>query len=404
MTKRHLLSQGFIFIITLLSITIPAAVAKPPLLESDLEANPLEAGWKLAAPGGGLFDGGWIRDDDSSFKRCLIVRDGYWQTPPVQVRPLAYYHVQFASRTESPAMWAAQFFDRAGEPIIADSYDRIHASDGWNTRTGCFRAHPDAVEMVIRFQASGSPCRIDNVTIREIKRREVAAWCDRLVSECPAVRFASREAHDPLLVKTFKRLRKGKRLRVVMLGDSICNDISNGLFETLVMRDYRGANVQVVTSVRGGTGCTWYQHDNRVQRYVLDYKPHLLIIAGISHQFDAEAIRSVIRQVRLKSNCEILVLSGAICPRSELEPGYYRYGEGTVTDKVRRIERFGIRLAEVCREEQAAFYNIRADWDRYIRESYQDHAWFMRDDIHANSRGKQIAGRMLARYFEPLDR
>jgi len=402
MKNRHP-SFHILALIAALAVTNASAAAEPPVLESDLNSNPFEAGWKLAAPGGGLFDGGWARDEDKSFGRCLVIRNGYWQTPRLPVRPLAYYHVQFARRAESPAMWAAQFFDSDGSPIIADSYDRIHLSDVWDEQTGCFRAHPDAAEMVIRFQGSGADCRVDNVTVRRIERSEAARWCDRVASECPLLRFAPREAHDPPLAKTLKRLRKGKRLRVVMLGDSICNDISNSLFETLVMRDYPGANIEIVTSVRGGTGCPWYQHDNRVRQYVLHYKPHLLIIAGISHQFDAEAIRSVVRQVRLKSDCDVLVLSGAICPRRRLEAGYARYGEGSATDKVRRVERFNASLAQVCREEKAAYYDIRADWDRYINDSYQEQEWFMRDAVHANIRGKQIAGRMLARVFEPLE-
>ena len=113
-------------------------------------------------------------------------------------------------------------------------------------------------------------------------------------------------------------------LRVAMLGDSICNDTSNSLYETLLARIYPKAKLEIVTSVRGGTGCWYYKDEGRVKPYVLDYKPDLVMIAGISHGFDVESIRSVIRQIRQGSNCEILVMSGAIAPREVYEPIYVR--------------------------------------------------------------------------------
>jgi hypothetical protein len=119
-------------------------------------------------------------------------------------------------------------------------------------------------------------------------------------------------------------LRRGGKLSIVMPGDSICNDTSNSLYETLICRHYPKAKPRVITSVRGGTGCQYYQDENRVEDYVLRYRPDLLIIAGISHGYDVEAMRSVVRQVKAKSNCEILVLTGAITPRQRTEQGYLR--------------------------------------------------------------------------------
>ena len=38
------------------------------------------------------------------------------------------------------------------------------------------------------------------------------------------------------LPKTMKTLQQGGNLRIVILGDSICNDTSNSLYETLLKR------------------------------------------------------------------------------------------------------------------------------------------------------------------------
>ena len=40
-------------------------------------------------------------------------------------------------------------------------------------------------------------------------------------------------------------------------------------------------------------------------------------------------------------------------------------------------------------------------WGKYIRESGKGVDWFKRDDVHANERGEQVLGALLAAYFAP---
>ena len=63
----------------------PWAVAKDVLLKTDLEENPLADGWKLEAHGGSVFDGAWEKSKDDSDAHHLVIRRGYWQSPPVAV-------------------------------------------------------------------------------------------------------------------------------------------------------------------------------------------------------------------------------------------------------------------------------------------------------------------------------
>jgi hypothetical protein len=174
---------------------------------------------------------------------------------------------------------------------------------------------------------------------------------------CPLVQFEPGADRWQNLPRTMKRLRKGKRLRIVMLGDSICNDTSNSLYETQLARLYPEARIKVVTSVRGGTGCWYYKDENRVQQYVLDYRPHLLVIAGISHHFDPESIRSVIRQVRQNSDCEILVTSGAVTPEGTIRRAHQK--SKPISTAMWEMERFTPRMRRMCREEKAEFFDMR---------------------------------------------
>ncbi len=81
-------------------------------------------------------------------------------------------------------------------------------------------------------------------------------------------------------------------------------------FELLLMRDYPKCKIVKIASLRSSTGCTYYKDENRVQDYVLKHNPDLLVIGGISNRGDAEAVRSVIRQVRVqKPDTEVLLLT-----------------------------------------------------------------------------------------------
>ena len=99
-------------------------------------------------------------------------------------------------------------------------------------------------------------------------------------------------------------------LRMVLLGDSIMGNTSGSSFELLLMRDYPKCKIVKIASLRSSTGCKYYQAENRVQDYVLKHNPDLLVIGGISNGGDAEAVRSVIKQVRAqKPDTEVLLLT-----------------------------------------------------------------------------------------------
>jgi hypothetical protein len=191
-----------------------------------------------------------------------------------------------------------------------------------------------------------------------------------------------------------RALQTGGTLRVVMLGDSIVNDTANSAFDVRVERLYPGAKLNIVTSVRGGTGCQYYKEANRVKEYVLDLRPDLLIIGGISNS-DAESVRSVIRQVRDKMNPEILVMSGAvgsIDPRNK--PGWSPVVSPDGTD-------YRCRLMRMAQEEGVEFLDMEGAWGTYISGAGKPWEFFTRDTLHANERGRQVLATILERYFAP---
>jgi lysophospholipase L1-like esterase len=181
-----------------------------------------------------------------------------------------------------------------------------------------------------------------------------------------------------------------------MLGDSIVNDTSSSQYERLLGRACPACKVTKVTSVRGSTGCWWYKDENRVEEWVLKHKPNLLMIGGISQRDDVDAIRSVIQQVRAKApEVEVLLMTGAF---GATDP---RKDKGWTEEVPAEGTGYRTRLQKLAMDEKCGFLDMTGPWGNYIRESKCGMGWFKRDPIHANERGFQILGRILAAFLGP---
>jgi lysophospholipase L1-like esterase len=373
----------------------------PPLLASDFRLAPAAEGWepsKAPTP----FEGETISSGGDPDEHGIRIRKGQLMSKPFPVEPFAFYRLRFLAQASEKPLCAAVFLDQEGKEIVSDDHDSIDTSTDWRPYSLCFRGHADATKARIRLQANAGPLSVKNLRVEKITQEEAAAWGAGLAAQCPVVQFEPAADRWQFLPETMQRLASGGPLRIVMLGDSICNDTSNALYETLLARAYPKAKIEIVTSVRGGTGCQYYKDEGRVKPFVLDYKPDLVMIAGISHGFDVEAIRSVIRQIRQGSNCEILVMSGAIAPREVYEPAFVR-SKPAAAVALDDMEQFSTRMRRMCREERAEFFDVRKAWEDYMLRSYKPYDHFARDTIHGNSRGKQVVARILARYFEPKE-
>lgn len=215
----------------------------------------------------------------------------------------------------------------------------------------------------------------------------IYAAMDPIRYQSPAGRFAN-------IPRTMEKLRNGGELRMVLLGDSIMGNTSGSSFELLLMRRYPKCKIVKIASLRSSTGCKWYREDNRVEDYVLKHRPDLLVIGGISNGGDAEAVRSVIQQVRAKKpDTEVLLLTPVFgSTRDEHIRTFTREIDATTSNFRRNMQR-------VAAEEKCAFFDMTGPWWSYIQDSGKTYGWFMGDSVHANDRGCQIIGRLLDIWF-----
>jgi len=231
------------------------------------------------------------------------------------------------------------------------------------------------------------------------KKQTTLERIDGIYATIPPVKYQPAPDRWKLLPRTIQRLQQGPELRVVMLGDSIVNDTSRSAWEKLVERVYPKCRIIKVTSVRGSTGCWWYKEEGRVKQYVLDHKPDLLMIGGISNRDDVESIREVIRQVRAAGNPpDILVMTGCFGRTDPRDDKQWKYEIDPKGDDYRA------KLLRMAADEKVEFLDVMGPWGQYIRSSGKDLDWFKRDPVHANSRGEAVLGRILLAYFSPKGR
>ncbi len=235
---------------------------------------------------------------------------------------------------------------------------------------------------------------LDEVEIVPERHLEpMMSWADSIYAEMPPLSSMDLHEHSHnLLPKTIETLKNGGTLRVVMLGNSIINDTGNAAWEVHLEAAYPGVDIEVITSVRGGTGCWYYQENNRVDTFVLRYQPDLLIIGGISHREDTAAIHNVINQVRAQSDTEILVCSGPVGRQGDPRSN----PEFTLTPQ---SGSFRLQLEEMAQNAQVEYYDIKTEWGKYISSSEKPYDYFLRDPVHANARGRQVLARLMAQYF-----
>ena len=374
----------------------------PDRITADCESNPLLAGWRGSRSQHRPFDGEWTDFRAEDQDNYLIVRQGGWESPLIRCRFGEIYRLSFEARAAQPGYWRAFFYNRRGREIHADNYSRLYAEgESWSQQVFFLEGRKHTRFVKIGFDPRGEKgLQLDDIQFRPASRHEALAWIDERAAEIPQLQYNQPPNRWEHLPRTRETLQNGGKLRVVMLGDSIANDVTNSLFHLQLERHYPEAEIEMIRSVRSGTGCQYYRREGKVGEYVTRYEPDLLIIGGISHGRNAGAIREVIKRTRKQSDPEVLVMSGAI---SRFLP--YRYHKDgkrilvTREEQLKRNNEFRERLAQMCDEMNVAYLDMRGVWKDYLSRVERDGDWFRRDNIHANSRGKRVLGEIMRRFF-----
>ena len=387
----------------LTTLAVGCQTAAPPLLATGFDTDPLAAGWTVTAAGEERPGNGRWLPPGGGAPGSIACGVGGWEAPALPITPFQCYRVRYAALAPQPAYVFVRFYRADGSEVAADDHTELPASATWQPREFCFVGRADATTVRLGFQARTAELRLASVRVEPVSPRVALAWAEQMAADLPPVAPTLAPDRWRLLPRTRARLAAGQPLRIVLLGDSIANDLGNSLFHLRVARAWGSGPIELIHSVRSGTGCTYYRQAGRVQEYVLRYQPDLLIVAGISTNNDAAAIRDVVQQARAGGVPEVAVFTGAISMRGMA----WRYK--TIADLPEDVRRqaetqdatFRARLAADCAADGVAFFDLRAEWERFLASTTQPRSSFTRDITHANDRGKQVIGLLATAFLAP---
>ena len=426
-----------------LSLAICAADAEPMLSVSGPLLRSRE-GWSFV-PSKPNADGATFNE----FEGFYPDKGGKLQSPRI---PLvgkaegkgAYYRISFTAKALTRGYVCVNFYDADGK-ALADNYDVLYKTEGtgngergtgsgtngergtgsgtngeWGTGRHydrVFYAMGQTTSFDVFFQSK------DGYEVRDL-RIEPATWadaadyCDRVLAALPPFSFAAPANATALLPRTMEALRTGKPWRVVMLGDSIVQDAFHSQFHSLVKRAFPASDAEWIVSVRGSTGCQTYAMADEFFPCVVDKRPDLLLIGGISNYVKkdgpdgAAAIMAVARAAHDRLGCEVLVTSAALHrdlrtrdpanPDAPIPPAAWNSALAESSGGGARLE----ELRDLCAKNGFPFWDLTTPCYEWLFASGLPFEFYSRDAVHSGELGKQIIARALFAHFasEPSSR
>jgi len=247
-------------------------------------------------------------------------------------------------------------------------------------------------------------CEVVVDTVRFGIDAETTAAFDR---NAPTLLYRPETNRWRYLPRTLEALREGRSWRVVVLGDSIANDLYHSFFNPHLNAMYPGADVQLIQSVAGSAGWHYFLAqgedaggEDRVKSFVLDHRPDLVLIAGMSNR-DVKDLRELVRRIREGTTAEILAVSAAVCQahyRDSMSPPPV----GSVFPVTSRTPLWAA-MAETAKSDLFGFFDMARAWEAFLWAETRPLEWYTRDTSHLNARGKEVVGRLMAGFFQPED-
>jgi hypothetical protein len=315
-----------------------------------------------------------------------------------EVEPLKFY--RFECRLRSPgkgflaalwrnpdATWGRDLQGRPGD-LRAEDYQLVQQSDDWHTVVFYSRAQANAVAGCLRVQALDESMEIESASVSgPATAEEVLAWSESLL-DGPKLPISVGAGALP---RTVAATRDGSPMRIVFLGDSIMQDAANSPVDLWIERAILPLDVAIVTAIGGGAGMERWNHpekfpghDLNLQAAVIDGRPDLVLIGGISTR-SVDDTREIVARIREGGRA-----IGGVEPDIALLTG--PFGEWGKPAPGLKAE----TLAALASETGCAFFDLRAAWMEAIAASGREPATFYRDAIHGSAAGKHLQGRLIA--------
>ena len=324
-----------------------------------------------------------------------------------------------------------------GDLIADDNTSLVNLSDQWTEQVFYSRVQANARQASVSLAAIDAAYFIDDIKIESVADQlDVSAWIDGIWSQrfyssalvqAPEINTPISSEQQFRLARTLAKLQAGQSVRIVLCGDSIVNDLSNSGFDVLLERAFPGASVSMITAVGGGTGMDQWNPSNSTYPFIssssyrgalnfnqaiAEQEPDLVILGGIStpaNQSGYAAFQDIISKLRsgalisrLGYQPDILIATGAF---GSVATSWNPSLQLTATQGNYRGS-----LLQIANTNNVGFWDLTQAWGEYLLASLnstdpqaihsplsRQHYW--RDNVHANTFGKQILGRALTDYL-----
>ncbi len=375
-------------IVVLLCCAVVLTARAAVVLATDFERNPLAhddwyASWG-SEPG---VDVAWEARAEGG--RCLRLTEGRIVSPSFTVKAGQHYRLTLATKGGGRPMWAAFFMDGYGWYQAGDHYAGIDATAAWTTHAYVFTTKFPGVSARLVIDSCGpETLLVDDLRLETITPSEADAVVAAREQTLPAIIPPAPADAAARLPRIRAKLLKGGPARVVVLGDSIGNDLSNAPLDVLLRRAYPKAAVELRFTGRGSTGYDIFQRS--VDVTVVKHKPDLLILLSITNRRDSDLagnLQAIIDGVRAElPNLEILLVTPHV---DDFSPNQL---PGSAQREV---------LRQLAEKNRLPMVDLLAAWQNYLQATGKPLDWLLRDVVHMNERGRLVSATAVAAWLLP---
>lgn len=367
-----------------------APLHREVLFATDFETDPIANGWTVSDD----FEGGWNRGDAYRGRHRVDIVKGLYKSPDWEMEPNAIYRATFMSRAQGKAYWSMISFNRDGEHA-GGHCSGIDPSDEWRRNEVFFIGAANAVRAQFWFHPFRDPFAVDDLRIERATLEQWVEWTEGVRAGLSPVDITPDTSGWKHLPAARDRLRKGQPLSILVLGDSVANDMADSDFH-LLLQHRLGLPVTMGTAVSGNAGASWYLQEDRIRERVLPHDADLVILGGMSNR-DIDAVRQLVAEIRENSRAEVLVVSGTV-----VQDRYHSTLNKPATDDgwpTGERTAWRSQLAHAAEEDRFAFFNLGTAWDAYVLQSSQPLEHYKRDNSHVNTRGRAIVAQIMKSFF-----
>ena len=370
----------------------PAQTTVKPIFTTDFETDMLMAGWTGMGSTNYGKDIIWSDQQSYSGKHSLaVIKDeekaifSGWESPPFAVQNDQYYRVTFWAKTNQPSYWAIFFYNQYGALIEGDHYSLVEPAQQWTKQEFYFQTKfPGETASLVFRPLTEQPLYIDDVSIVPATRADARQWADRLYTSMPEIDFRATEYERKFLSHTINKLKHGEPLNIVLLGDSIANDLSNSLIDVLLERQFPQSKIKVQFTGKGGT--SWSKLQHQIQQRIIAHQSDLVICSAISNdpQYLAAPLSRIIDTTRkADGNTEFLLVTPHL-------RHWNQQNNGLVHRNV---------LLQLGKQKDIAVVDLMAFWESYLTKNHWQVDSLLRDSVHMNERGRQLSARVIVDYL-----